>query len=83
MRHLLAEPKSQPTSRLVQMALPLQHQPKEESDREWLRLYNFLAVAVVFVGVAVRVAFVAFVVQLVQVQPVLEQLVVDQSECQP
>jgi hypothetical protein len=54
------------------MALPLQHQPKEESDREWLRLYNFLAV--VFVGVA----FVAFVVQ-----PVLAQLVVDQSECQP
>jgi hypothetical protein len=75
MRHLLAEPMILPTSRLVQMALPLQRQPKEESNREWLRLYNFPVV--VLVVVLQLVAFVALAVQ-----PVLAQLVVDQSECQ-
>jgi hypothetical protein len=76
MRHLLEEPMTLPTSRLVRMALPLPYPSKEESDREWLRLYNFPVV--VLVEVSQLVAFVALAVQSVQVLPVA-----DQSQCQP
>jgi hypothetical protein len=61
------------------MEHPLPYPSKEESDREWLRLYNFPVV--VFVGVAVRVALVAFVA--LAVQSVLVLPVADQSQCQP